>query len=96
MDQDQDRMIVFHRYAIHMYYGPPIAEDRAVKDRHYSYMLTLPRMLTRDQEEAILRMISLFGKDGYPDPDGLELMTPSEPVFGRAVRGVQEKWVDRL
>lgn len=64
----------YERYAINAYYGPPIDADR-VRGKKFSYMLTIPNALSREQMEAILRMVALFKKSNDPELNGIEYRT---------------------
>ena len=68
----RDRRINYLRYSINPYYGPPIDADRVASTR-YSYMLTIPYPLRREQQEILLRIIQQMVKTTHPDMDGLEL-----------------------
>ncbi|MBR2563982.1 MAG: hypothetical protein IKE29_05100 [Paenibacillus sp.] len=67
-----DRRIDFLRYSINPYYGPPIDANR-VDSMRYSYMLTIPYPLSREQQEVLLRIIQQMEKTTHPYMDGLEL-----------------------
>lgn len=75
---ENNRMIDYKMYSIRPYYGPAVSweiEERELKS--YRYMLAVPAPLSKEQEETILKMISLFEtKRAYPEHDDIKLLVP--------------------
>lgn len=80
---ENKRMIDYKMYSIRPYYGPTTSweiEERELKS--YRYMLAVPAPLSKEQEETILKTISLFDtKRVYPENNEIKLLAPD--VEGR-------------
>lgn len=74
---ENKRKIGLKMYSIRPYYG---LADREIEERElrsYRYILAVPAPLSKEQEETILKTISLFDtKRVYREDNNIELLVP--------------------
>lgn len=66
--------VVFDRYEMAVYYGPPYRNDEIKRSETYNYMVTSPYPLSKEQITAILHVIMEFNRNERPCLDRVTLV----------------------